>query len=96
MAADTLLTWLVSRLDSDPPKAKITRNASRSFMLVLKVGTPPCANSASIACSVRGQIAADVRVKRIAAGIVLPSLAFSMLRTSLIAFTASAASSWLP
>ena len=45
--------------------------------------------------NVRGRMAALVRVRRIAAGIVLAA-DFSMLRTSLIAFTASVASSWLP
>src|SRR3954452_19445473 len=41
-------------------------------------------------------MAALVRVNRTAAGIFLPSRDASVLRTSLIARTASAASSWLP
>jgi hypothetical protein len=40
-------------------------------------------------------MAALVRVNRMAAGIAFPAV-FSMFRTSLIAFTASVASSWLP
>ena len=57
--------------------------------------TPLWANSASIACSDRGRMAALVRVNRMAVGMVLPAV-FSMLRTRRIAFTASVASSRLP
>ena len=68
IAASTLLTWLRSRLESVPPKAKMARKASRSFMLALKVVMPASANSLAIACRVRVRMAALVRVNRMAAG----------------------------
>ena len=73
----------------------MARKASRSCICVSRTRTPLFANSASMAWSDRGRMAALVRVNRMAVGIVFPA-DFSMLRIRRMAFTASVASSRLP